>query len=139
MFKLPIQRSLLIRLFLFTSLFLLISGWYGSWIISTPLHYPFYYFIYGNLGKMLLFSFIFIARKRLKEINIKEYNRKNLIIIFLTVFFSPLFFPVAGALLNYESFTTNLPLSLFAHSFIILVPLFLALGIYGLSFLKKFI
>ncbi len=135
-------RPLLIRVTAFVILFLFLSGWYGPWIIRTRLLYEFGFFIYGNLGKVLLFSFVsfvLLTRDRITHIHLTPYNPRNVIYLYFAALLTPLFFPVATFLLSYPTFIANLPLSILAHAFILAIPILLALGIFGPTFLITFI
>jgi exosortase/archaeosortase family protein len=127
---------------IFLALFIFVSGIIGSWIIGTRLLYSFSFFIYGNLGKMVLFSsiaFFLLTRTSLKNVHPLHYDLKNVFYILCAVIILVLFFPVAHALLNYPTFFSNLPLSLLTHAIIIAIPVLLALGVFGQVFLTQFI
>ncbi|HVA97087.1 MAG TPA: archaeosortase/exosortase family protein [Candidatus Acidoferrales bacterium] len=131
-----------IRVFLFLVLFIVVSGIIGPWVIGTRLLYGFYFFIYGNMGKMVLFSaiaFYLLTRGRRKDTRHMTYEKRNLWFIVASFVSLGLFFPIAKSLLTQPSFYSDLPLSLLAHALVIAVPVLLAFGVFGASFLKKFI
>ncbi len=135
-------KTLLIRVILFIILFVLATGIIGPWVISTKLLYGFNFFIYGNLGKLVIFSvivFLFLTRGRLKDLRYKRYDARNLIFILCALLLVWIFFPLARMLLTYQSFTSNLPLSLLVHLNLVLIPVFLLLGVFGYAFLGTFI
>ncbi len=137
-----LKNKLLIRLLIFCISFIILSGWYGPWIIGTKLLYSFYFFVYGNLGKVLLFSVLALAiviGKRYKEIKVPNYDKHAFVFLLIAWILAPLFFPIASLLLLEISFTSNLPLSILAHSFIIVIPFLLALGIFGIKFWINFL
>ena len=134
---------------IFLLLFIATSGIIGSWVIGTRLLYGFYFFIYGNMGKMVIFSslvFYLLTREKLKRgvhhtqsAQSHSYNRGNLLYLLAAFIITGLFFPVAHTLLSYPSFFSNLPLSLFTHALVAGIPVLLTLGIFGPTFLQNFI
>lgn len=157
-------------LIIFLVLFIAVSGIIGSWVIGTRLLYGFYFFIYGNMGKMVIFSaiiFYLLTRGRLSTtlntiyqstlslnktettkaklktktlpIQKSSYDKRNMLFILASFIVTVLFFSVTKILLSYPSFFSNLPLSLFTHALIIIIPILLALGVFGPKFLKRFI
>jgi len=130
------------KLVVFCVLFILVTGILGPWIISTKLLYGFHFFIYPNMGKMILFSaiaFIILARHSIKDIKKIEYKRVNLIFIGLAFAVIPIFFYFAKLLLLEKSFTSNLSLSLLTHALAVSVPVLLVFGVFGLNFIIYFI
>jgi len=51
-------RQFIVKTIIFLALFIIVSGIIGPWVISTKLLYSFHFFIYGGLGKLVLFAFI---------------------------------------------------------------------------------
>lgn len=138
----PEFKQILFRFLIFSALFIIASGITGSWVVSNRLLYGFNFFIYGNLGKLVIFSvivFLFLTRGRLKDLRYKRYDARNLVFILCALLLVWTFFPLARILLTYQSFTSNLPLSLLVHLNLVLIPVFLLLGVFGYSFLKTFI
>lgn len=134
-------KRILLRLLLFSVLFITISGIIGPWVISTKLLYGFNFFIYGNLGKLVLFSIIvfgLLVRKRLKDLRKLPEVKGNILYIALSLLLIPVFFLLGNKLLQYESFNTNLPLSIATHGILILMPALLLPGIFGFNFLTAF-
>lgn len=135
-------RTFLKKILLFSSLFILLTGIIGPWIIGTKLLYDFHFFIYPNMGKMILFSaiaFIILSRKHIKDIKKVEYSNFNLIYIFLSLALIPFFFSIATNLLQEASFTSNLPLSIGTHILAVSMPILLVLGVFGWQFIKYFV
>ena len=135
------QKLLLIRLLLFSVLFIIVSGIIGPWVVSTKLLYGFHFFIYGNLGKLVLFSAIvfgLLIRKSLKDLEELPRVKGNILYIALSLFLIPVFFLLGNKLLQYGTFGANLPLSVAAHGILILIPALLLPGIFGLKFLMSF-
>lgn len=130
------------RLILFFSLFIILSGILGSRIISSRLLYSFYFFIYPNMGKMLIFSsiifFLLIRDKINNNLTIKQFNNYNFFYLFASFILTILFFPVSNTLLEYRNYTDNISLSLLTHAIFISIPAFLALGIFGFRRLITF-
>lgn len=135
------QKLLLIRLLLFSVLFIIVSGIIGPWVVSTKLLYGFHFFIYGNLGKLVLFSAIvfgLLIRKSLKDLEELPRVKGNILYIALSLFLIPVFFLLGNKLLQYGAFGANLPLSLATHGLLILIPALLLPGIFGFRFLAAF-
>jgi hypothetical protein len=135
------QKPLLLRLLLFLVLFIAVSGITGSWVVPTRLLYGFYFFIYGNLGKMVLISVIIfglLIRKSLGDLEKLAKVKTSFAFIALSFLLIPVFFFFGNKLLEYQTFWQNLPLSVVAHFLLILIPIFLLAGIFGLRFLASF-
>lgn len=135
-------KQFLLKTTIFLILFVIASGIIGPWVISTRLLYGFHFFIYGGLGRLVLFSaiaFILLTRKKLLKIKGFEYKKLNLIYLILAFLLIPIFFKTAKMLLGYSTFSSNLPLSLLTHLIIVLIPIFIALSAFGLKFIKYLI
>lgn len=135
-------KKLLLRTLLFVTLFVLASGSIGPWVISTDLLYGFNFFIYGNLGKLVIFSviiFIILTRDRIHTLRVDNFSVVNAVYLVAAAIQIPLFFSLGNKLLSYASFTQNLPLSLFTHLVLIAIPLLLFLAVFGLRFTKSFL
>ena len=134
------QKQILLRVLLFLLLFIIASGVTGPWIISTKLLYGFYFFIYGNLGKMVIVSsiiFALLGRGKLKLITFSP-GKLNFFYIFLSAVLFPVFFSLARMLLKEPGFDSNIFLFLSAHLTLILIPALLIPGIFGRQFIRKF-
>ncbi len=135
-------KEFLIKLSLFSVLFILVTGILGPWIIGTKLLYGYHFFIYPNMGKMILFSaiaFIILTRSSIKDIRHVPYKGSNVLFVVLAFTLIPVFFSIAQLLLLEESFTSNLPLSVATHALAISIPLFLVIGIFSWQFILYFI
>lgn len=94
------------------------------------------------MGKMVLFSaiaFLLLTRGKLKDISVKKYEKRNSFYLLVVLVVTGLFFPIASKFLMYKSFMANFPLSLLAHAIVIAIPVLLALGVFGGSFIVQFI
>lgn len=132
---------LFLRLSIFVILFITLTGLIGSWIIGNKLLYSYYFYIYPNMGKMIIFSiilFILLTRSTLPIFKLPPYNRLNLIFIALAFVFTVLFSVLQQLLLQTESFTSSITLSLVSHAVVVSVPIFLILGCFGTDALVKF-
>ncbi|MFA9289402.1 MAG: archaeosortase/exosortase family protein, partial [Weeksellaceae bacterium] len=135
-------RSFITKLLVFCVLFILVSGIVGPWIISTKLLYGFSFYIYANMGKMILFSalaFIILTRDHIKQIKHINYDRYNIFFIILSFILTGVFFYAANQLLDQKSLSSNIGLSIITHLLLISVPLFLAIGVFGLKFIRYFV
>ncbi len=143
MLKLTVEsKHLLIKFLIFSVLFILASGVTGSWVVGNRLLNDFYFFIYGNLGKMVLISAIvfgLLIRNRLTELKNLPKPKTNLLFLILAFLLTPVFFVLGNNLLSYESFTSNISLSLLTHLVLILIPAFLLIGVFGINYIKGFI
>jgi len=137
-----VQKLILTRFLAFSVLFVIASGVTGSWVVGSRLLYDFHFFIYGNLGKMVLISAIIfglLIRNRLPELEKLPKPKTNLLFIMLAFLLTPVFFLMGSNLLRFSSFTENITLSLSTHLILLLIPSFFLIGIYGLRFIKKFV
>lgn len=135
------QKPLVRTLVLFLTLFIILSGIIGSWVVGTRLLYGFYFFLYGNLGKMVLISTIIfglLVKNRIKDIETLPKTRIKVFYLLLALFLVPLFFILGNELLHLRSFYTNIPLSLLTHTVLLLIPTLLLLGTFGYPFLRSF-
>lgn len=135
------NKSFFLRLIAFFFLFVLATGITGSYVVGSRLLYDFSFFIYGNLGKLVLFSclalFLLLRNKKLVLQPIKSSWRYGLYILagFLLI---PIFFIESRQLLEYQSFSSNIPLSLGLHTILVSIPVLFAFGIFTPSFLWSF-
>lgn len=135
------MRPFFTRLLIFCVAFIGITGILGPWIISTRLLYGFHFFIYANMGKMILFSsvaFIILTRKRFNDINIYPWERSQYIFLACSLLFMPLFYVVGLQLLGEPAPFSNPFLFFLAHVLLVAIPSFLALGIFGTRFFRHF-
>lgn len=135
-------KPLIIRLVIFSALFILLSGIIGPWVIGTKLLYGFYFYLYGNLGKLVLFSslaFFILARERLQKIVVPKYKVGNILFVVAGFVLVPLFFHVGKQLLLLKSFFSNIALSLSAHFLVIASSILIGLGVFTPKFVIFFI
>ncbi|HRN69620.1 MAG TPA: archaeosortase/exosortase family protein [Candidatus Woesebacteria bacterium] len=135
-------KEFLFKLGLFSILFILVTGILGPWIIGTKLLYGFYFFIYPNMGKMILFSaiaFIILTRNSINTLKHVPYKGSNVLFVVLAFTLIPVFFTVAQVLLQKESFLSNLFLALGAHLLAVSIPILLVIGVFGWQFIMYFV
>jgi exosortase/archaeosortase family protein len=136
------QKPILLKLLLFCALFIIVTGVAGSLVIPTRLAYGFYFFIYENLGKMVFISAIIfglLVRKKLKDLEKLPKAKTNIFHILLSFLLIPIFFLLGNDLLQYKSFTANLPLSLLTHGVLVIIPALMLVGVFGLEFIISFV
>lgn len=134
------NRPLILRLTLFVVLFLALTSYFGPGIVSSRLLYPFYFFIYGNIGKILLFSFlsfILLTGKKLLTLTPKVFDKSSVIFMSIALMLTVTFPSLKTELLKYDSFHENVLLSTTAHLIVILIPIFIFLSLFGVSFTRK--
>lgn len=139
-FSKPTQ-FLLLRTTLFFVLFIAISGTLGPFIIGTKLLYGWYFFIYANAGKLLLYSaiiFFLLTRKTIQKIKIYPYTKIQTIFLILFAASYGFLFYLLRQLAPYPSMTSNVPLGLLTHMMLIIMVVFLLLGVFGFRFLQTF-
>lgn len=135
-------KRLLLRTVIFIGLFVLTTGIIGPWVIGTKLLYGFQFFIYGNLGKLVIFSaiiFLLLIRDKLGTLKLERFNPKNFFYIVPAVLLIPVFFLLSNKLLTYISFTQNIFLFLLTHIVLISIPLLFFLGVFGMKFTRMLI
>lgn len=140
--KLPAFHPFFVRLFLFCLAIIVVSGILGPWIISTRLLYGFGFYIYANMGKMILFSavaFIILIRQNLKDITVYPWQKNQYGAIAVALMLMGVFYVVGRQLLMEQQPASNLPLFIGAHLLFIAIPVLLAMGIFGIRFLKAFV
>lgn len=136
------RNSLLIKLLVFLGLFVIVSGVIGSWLVPTRLLDGFGFYIYGNLGKMVILSavmFVLLAKERLGAIKEPRWSKYYLIYLIDAFVLILLFFYLAGLLLGVPSYTTDIFLSGMTHVVLIAIPLLISMGVFGPKFLVTFL
>lgn len=131
----PVLKALLIQTGLFLLLFVLITGTLGPWIVASKLLYGFYFFIYGNVGKMVIIGsilFFLFIRKKLSSIPVVRYPRYSVLFIVFSFLLIPVFFSWGEMLLLAGSPEKNIPLFWGSHLLLVSIPFFLLLGVFGL-------
>jgi exosortase/archaeosortase family protein len=135
------QKNLLIKLIIFLGLFLIVSGIIGSWLVPTRLLETFNFYIYGNLGKMVILSavmFGLLVKDRFGSIKNFSWEASQSIWLVVALIFVPMFFSSASLLMKFKDFYANISLSVFTHLLLIAIPLLLFIGIFGFKFLITF-
>ncbi|RJR28262.1 hypothetical protein C4561_00165 [candidate division WWE3 bacterium] len=134
-------KNLIARILVFLGLFVVISGITGPWIIGTKLLYGFHFYIYGNMGKVLLLgsiAFLILAKDKITSFPYFKFNKSSLFFILLGFAFIPVFFVLAKQLLLFSAFNVHLMLSLYTH-FILLFSVFLVgYGVFGNDLINYF-
>ena len=80
-----------------------------------------------------------LIRNRLKELEKLPKIKTNLLFIIFAFILIPIFFLTGNLLLKFNSFAENVPLSIFTHFILILIPSLLLIGVFGRRFIKEFI
>ncbi len=130
------------RLFIFILLFLILSGVFGPSIVASRLLYSFYFYIYGNMGKIILFivlSFFVMTGRKVFSLTLSPIDKKSFIFLLISLLLILIFPVLKTELLEYDDFYANIPLSLTVHLVVVLIPVFLTLGIFGTRFIKNVI
>ncbi len=136
------SNKFLLRLGIFAALFILVTGLVGPWVVYSKLLYGFHFFIYGNMGKLVLFSvivFLLLTRGKLQDIKLEKYQKVNVLFILASFALIPVFFRLGSILLQQSSFTANLPLSVLTHVTLLLITILLVPGVFGIKFVKYFL
>lgn len=133
------MSSLSKRILIFVLLFIAMSGLIGYWVIGTQLLYPFYFYIYGNMGKVLLLSglaFLYLVRGRKLTFDFGSPTLTSYILILSSLLLTLAFYPLSKMLLTYQTFDANVLFSLLLHVVLILSVVFLFLGVFSVAFIK---
>jgi exosortase/archaeosortase family protein len=134
-------RVILRRFLLFGTVFVVCSGAIGSWLVPTRLLYGYGFFVYANLGKMVLvFTILFglLIRTRLELLCKLPRPAYQHWLLVGSLAATLGFFPFATYVLQYPA-TSAPPIYVFLlHLQVIVVPLSLILGIYGWGFVRGF-
>ncbi len=127
------------RMLIFVLQFIAMSGLIGYWVIGTRLLYPFYFYIYGNMGKVLLLSglaFLYLLRGRKLTFDFGAPTKLSYILIFNSVFLMLAFYPLSRTLLTFQTFDANVLFSLLLHFILVASVAFLFLGVFSAAFVK---
>ena len=131
-------KQVLVKTGIFAGLFILISLILGQRIVASSLLYGFKIFIYGGMGKILLFSilgFVLLFRERLLKLKSYEYEKKNLIFLLVSLISAVGFYVLE---LNISFVSVNLINTVLIHALFLSIFGFLGLGVFGLEFIKDF-
>jgi exosortase/archaeosortase family protein len=132
----------LYRLLLFLGLFVIESAILGPWIVRSRLLYGFGFYLYGNLGKLvILFAVIFplFARDRLHEIRTPVWQRGRAVYFVAAMALLAAFFPFAKNLLTYSSPRENPVFTVITHLILLSIPGYTLIGLFGLKYLVAFV
>lgn len=132
--------SILLRVLVFLGLFVVVTGILGPQIVPTKLLYGYGFFIYGNLGKMVILSsiiFLLMTWKRLIAIPIPKYKKSDILFVVVGFLLIPVFSSVSKTLLSVSPPNQNIPLYLLTHLLLISIPALMGIGAFGLPFLVK--
>lgn len=135
------NKPLIFRSVIFLLLFITATGIIGPWIIKTRLLYGFNFFIYGNLGKVIIFgtiAFFLMAKKQLATFRGPRWRMRNLVFFLLSQIATTIFFPMAKRLLREPDFFANITLSINTHLVAISIPALIFLSVFGYSYSVKF-
>ncbi|MBR9705444.1 archaeosortase/exosortase family protein [Candidatus Pacearchaeota archaeon] len=130
--------QLIIKTVIFLVLFVIISFVIGQRIVASSLLMDFYIYIYGGMGKILLFSifgFILLYRKRLFKVNEYNFRKKNIILLIISFCLTAAFYLVE---LRIQTIPATLINIIGIHALFLLIFIFLGLAIFGYSFFKDF-
>lgn len=123
----------------FVALFIVFSGIIGTKIFTNNFIEVWKIGIYARIGYILLFSiagFILLYRKRLTEFQKFKYRLKDALVVALSVLTLVGFYII-------EVYSAQIPLTtlnlILVHILGISIFVFLAVGIYGISFVKHFL
>jgi exosortase/archaeosortase family protein len=135
-------KSLLLRVALFIVFFVIVTGIIGPPIIASRLLFEYHFFIYGNLGKMVIISaiiFLLLTWKRLQLLHFPPYKKFDVMFVILGFCFVPLFFLSTRFLLETSTPWSNIPLYLATHALLVLIPALGAVGSFGLPCIRTLV
>jgi exosortase/archaeosortase family protein len=136
------KYTFLHRLGLFLFLFILLSGISGSWLISVNrLLFPYHFWIYGSMGKVLLFSSIVLClliKDDLLTLKVPPWKRWQTAGIALSLLCLIPFFVSARQLLTLTPATAGL-LTPLTHAWLIASVLMALCASFSLSFVRTFV
>lgn len=117
------------------------SGLIGSWLVPTPLLYNYYFYIYANLGKIVLIGGLLAGlmykNLRPKLAPLLPLARYNYLSLALSLPLGILFYLLASSLLSSTSPSNQLWLAIASHLTLVAVPTSILLGCFGYAFLSK--
>lgn len=131
-------KQFLCKTGIFLGLFVLISFVIGQRIVASSLLYGFKIFIYGGMGKILLFSifgFVLLYRDRLLRLKYYEYEQKNILFLALSLIATIGFYILE---LNIAIFSPGTLTIFLVHLLFLSIFVFLGLGVFGIRFLENF-
>lgn len=137
----PGFRRFAVHTGMFLVLFILFSGITGPHIVASRLLYGFGFYIYGNLGKMVLFGlivFLLLVRKRLPEMGEGSLLSPRLGLAAAAFAFIPVFNSLGSRLLAEKAMWSNPSLTLITHAFLLFQCLLLLFSVFPPKFISSF-
>lgn len=131
-------RQLLIKTGIFLLLFVIISFIIGQGIVASSLLYDFYLFVYGGMGKVLLFcilGFVLFYRDRLLKLEEFAWEKLNFIYLVISFVCVVVFYLLE---LNVDSLSVGFLSIVFVHLLFLSIFVFLVLGVFGRRFILDF-
>jgi len=131
-------KQFLVKTGLFLVVFVLISFIIGQRIVASSLLMGFKIYIYGGMGKVLLFTifgFVLLYRDRLLKLKDYKYEKKNIIFLIISLISVISFYILE---LNIGMFSPSILSIILIHALFLSIFIFLGLGIYSLNFIKDF-
>lgn len=136
-----ISSSFFHRVVLFVGFFIVESGLAGSWLISKQtLLFPYYFWIYGSLGKAVLFGVVVLAvllKDEVARLMIPKWRPIQTLGIFTSILFLFPFFFSANQLLTQTA--SPIPWTVAAHASLIFAVSTALLSCFPLSFFRQFL
>jgi len=131
-------REFLVKTGFFLGLFVLISFIIGQRIVASSLLMGFKIFIYGGMGKILLFAilgFVLLYRDRLLKLKGFGFEKRGVVFLVMSLVATILFYILE---LNIALFSPTVLSIILVHLLFLSIFVFLGLGIFGLRFVKYF-
>lgn len=135
----PGFKQFLIKTGIFVILFIALSLIIGQRIVNSSLLYGFNIFIYGGMGYVLLFciaGFVLVYRERLLKLDKVGHKIGDYALVGLAIALAIGFYVLE---LNIDSISVNWGNTVLIHIFFLSIFIALLLGIYGLTFLRRFV
>lgn len=110
--------------------------------MPTRLLYGFGFFIYGNLGKMVLIFAILLgllSRDHIHELLSLPKPKVVLPLCGIALLLIPIFFILATHLINHGAYVDQIAMTTLAHMVLIFIPTALLVGIFGPAFVRAFV
>lgn len=131
-------KQFLIKTAIFVAAFILISMLIGQKIVASSLLMDFKIFIYGGLGKILLFSilgFILLYRDKLLKIKNYKFKKTNIPYLIISLLTTISFYILE---LNIDKIKINIINTILIHTLFLSIFISLIIGIFGIQFIKTF-
>lgn len=131
-------KQLILKTAVFMFAFIAISFVLGQRIVGSSLLYGFDIFIYGGMGKVLLFSilgFVILYREKLSKLKSYDFEIKDGILVLVGIVLAVAFYILE---LNIESIPVNFINRIWIHLLFLGIFGFLLVGVFGIKFVKDF-